>query len=601
MYLAGHLIRTSVVAVALAVLTTVAPLGAAEVTLLAPAAGDSLRQALRASSRTITAAGRETASAQDLLAAARADYARLVNTLYDAGFYGGVVNIRVDGREVAEIPPLGGPERIGRITIEVKAGTPFTFSTARIRPRAPETELPEAFAPGRRADATVIRDATRAGIDGWRAHGHAKADVASQRITADHSNDSLAAEIMLAPGPRLSFGTLTVEGDSRVRPERIREIAGLPTGEVYSPEQMRRAAERLRRTGVFSSVVLTEAETPTADARLGVTAEVSDAKPRRIGFGGELASREGLAVSGFWLHRNLLGGAERVRVEGEIGGIGGDSGGTDYSLSARISRPATFSPDTGVFAEARLEERDEPDYRDRSFQVEGGLSRIFSERLSGEAAVAYRFSDIDDALGSRSLGHLLLPAEITRDTRDSPLDAAAGNFLEVSATPFAAVGDGDSGARLHLDARVYRGLGQDGGTVLAARAQAGTVLGAGLAGVPPEMLFFSGGAGTVRGQPYQSLGVDLGGGRQTGGRSFLAVSLETRLPLQGGFGAVAFADTGFVGRDSWGGGNGEWHSGAGLGLRYDTGVGPIRLDVATPLDGDAGEDFELYVGIGQAF
>jgi translocation and assembly module TamA len=115
------------------------------------------------------------------------------------------------------------------------------------------------------------------------------------------------------------------------------------------------------------------------------------------------------------------------------------------------------------------------------------------------------------------------------------------------------------------------------------------------------MLFFSGGAGTVRGQGYQSLAVDLGNGARLGGRSFLALSAEMRVDLFSEWSVVGFADTGFIGQDALGQVNGNWHSGAGFGVRYDTGFGPIRVDVATPLDNDAGQDFELYIGIGQAF
>ncbi|MDW3116453.1 MAG: BamA/TamA family outer membrane protein [Roseovarius pacificus] len=81
----------------------------------------------------------------------------------------------------------------------------------------------------------------------------------------------------------------------------------------------------------------------------------------------------------------------------------------------------------------------------------------------------------------------------------------------------------------------------------------------------------------------------------------MAFSGEIRAPLRGNFSAVAFYDIGFVGRDSWSTDNGDWHSGVGLGLRYATGIGPIRVDLATPVDGGKSGNVELYIGIGQAF
>jgi len=127
------------------------------------------------------------------------------------------------------------------------------------------------------------------------------------------------------------------------------------------------------------------------------------------------------------------------------------------------------------------------------------------------------------------------------------------------------------------------------------------VEGGDIALLPPDWLFFSGGADTVRGQSYQTLGA-MQGGILTGGRSFVGASLELRQDLFGAFGAVAFADIGRVGADAFWQGGSDWHAGAGLGLRYDTPVGPIRLDVATPVAGTGSSgDLHLYIGIGQAF
>ncbi|MGK7653910.1 autotransporter assembly complex protein TamA [Roseovarius sp. B08] len=577
------------------------PVLAVEATVQVRGAPPEMAEYLSKSSLTVETAEDEDATTQDILAAARADYARMVGALYDAGFYGGVVSIRVDGREAADISPIAGPSRVNRVVVIVQPGSPFTFSRAAIGPVAPESELPEGYARGQRASASVIRDTAEAGVTGWREAGHAKAELDGQSITADHRNATVASEIRLAPGPRLRFGDLVITRPSAVRANRIRAIAGLPSGKVFSPEELEDASQRLRRTGAFRSVVLNEAAVPNPDGTLDIQAEVIDAKPRRIGFGAEIASLEGLTLSGFWLHRNLLGGAERLRIEGEVGGIGGDSGGIDYRLSARFERPATFTPDTTAFLQARAEEVDEEDYRQRTFEVGGGVSHIFSDELEGEIGITYQYAEIDDDLGSRTNQLLLLPGKLTFDNRDEPLDATEGFYVGLEATPFLALDAGDPAFRLYADARTYVGFGENDTIVLAGRTQIGSVTGASLLDVPPEMLFFSGGSNTVRGQPYQSLGVDLGGGNTSGGRSFLALSGEVRARVADSWQVVGFADTGFVGRDSFGGGDGDWHSGAGFGIRYDTGIGPIRLDVATPLDGDAGEDYEFYIGIGQAF
>ncbi|MBC7156121.1 MAG: BamA/TamA family outer membrane protein, partial [Rhodobacteraceae bacterium] len=125
--------------------------------------------------------------------------------------------------------------------------------------------------------------------------------------------------------------------------------------------------------------------------------------------------------------------------------------------------------------------------------------------------------------------------------------------------------------------------------------------GARLRETPRDMLFYSGGGGSVRGQPYQSLGVFvLRADQKSGGRSFFATSGEVRLDVTEAIGLVGFVDAGFVSPDEFLS-EGDWHSGAGLGLRYATPIGPIRLDVAAPVSGTTGEGVQIYVGIGQAF
>ncbi len=85
-----------------------------------------------------------------------------------------------------------------------------------------------------------------------------------------------------------------------------------------------------------------------------------------------------------------------------------------------------------------------------------------------------------------------------------------------------------------------------------------------------------------------------------GGASFAAVSAELRASVTSTIGVVAFYDAGFVGMTG-GFGAGEWHAGAGVGLRYDTGIGPIRLDLAVPVAGATGDGLQIYLGIGQSF
>ncbi len=541
-------------------------------------------------------------SALDLFADAQAEYGKILSALYASGHYGPEIHVLIDGREAASIAPLDAPSTIKHITVTVDPGPAFTFSDAQIGPLARKTVIPSGFAAGKVADSGMIKAAVAAGLDGWRTEGNAKADVAAQDLTADHASSTLSASVQLAPGPVLRFGDLVIHGAKSIREARVRKIAGLPTGKRFSPADEARVAERLRRSGVFSSVSLTEDEKITAPDLLGLTADLVEAKPRRYTFGAEVATNEGLGLNGSWLHRNLLGGGERFEVTGALTNISAKGSGMDYSLGATLDRPATPGPDTTLNLSFKIGHVDDADYSANVLTTGFGFTHYFSDSLTGHAALSYSYSDGKDAAGDFLYRSVALPMGVTWDRRDSKTDATKDFYIDLNVKPFLGFGTSDNGVRVAFDGRYYKSLGAQRGIVLATRLQGGAVLGASALGTTRGDLFYSGGGGTVRGQPYQSLGVtviDGGTPVDTGGTRFLAASLEARVRVTESIGIVGFVDAGSVGLGGLSGN--AWQAGAGLGLRYATGVGPIRLDVAVPVHGKTDEKFQIYIGLGQAF
>lgn len=564
---------------------------------------DDLRATLRGGSLLIeqTVNEENEASASEILGAAQADYKRLLAVLYDNGYFGASITISVDGREASSISPVQAPAAISRVKILIDKGQKFKFGRAQIAPIAEGTTLPEGFAEGKTASLSVLKNTVSEGVDGWRTIGHAKAALSSQELVADHPNRTIRADLTLDPGPRLRFGPLLILNESDVRRERILDIAGLPEGEVFSAEEIRLSTERLRRTGAFSAVALSEAEDIGPGDTLAINAQTTDAVKRRLGFGAELSTLEGLTVSAFWLHRNLLGGAERLRFDAEISGIGGSSGGTDYTLGGRFERPATFNEDTDFYALALLEQLDEVSYFSRQLDLEVGIERIASPERTYTLGVGLRTAKTRDVFGENSYTLLTLPLSAEFDYRDNRLDAKQGYYLKANILPFVAISGSDNGVRSFVDGRVYKTFGAARPVTFALRGQLGSVYGPDLSRAPADYLFYSGGGGTVRGQEYQSLGVPVGD-ETTGGRSFVGLSTEVRVGVSDNIGIVGFADAGYIGEEQFYDGTGTWHSGAGLGLRYNTAIGPIRLDVAVPLSGpDTDENFQVYIGIGQSF
>lgn len=558
-------------------------------------------------------------TAQDLFGAARSDYRNLLAALYDEGFYGPEISIRVNGREVAEISPFDLPDRVGSIDIVVVPGPRFTFGQAEVSPRpraarAPRPIVP-GFATGETARASTVGAAANAGLREWRDEGHATAELSEQVAVADHPKSRLDVAIRIAPGPRLRFGELTIANPKNDRGEeisrkRIRQITGFPTGEIYSPEALREAVNRVQRTGVWRTVTVQQAEAPNPDGTLDYSMTLIEELPRRIGFGAEYSTSEGLTVNGFWLHRNIFGGAERLRISGEASNLGGDElgfddqGGEDFRATVRLTRPGTFGPDNEAFLLGDVESVDDPDFKEFSVLFAAGLRRFFSENLYAQFSAGLRFSDVDDAFGERQFYHVVFPSELEWDRRDDSGDPKSGFYLFWEAEPFvAADADSQTGIFSEIDARSYLSFGARQGTTLAGRVILGNTVGSDLDATPPDYLFFSGGGGTVRGHEFQSLGIEQPGGRDSGGRSFLGLSGEIRQRVNDRIGVVGFVDVGYVDADPTIGDDAKSQTGAGLGIRYATPVGPLRVDLGTPVsdEDDRFRSVEVYIGIGQAF
>ncbi len=595
--------RTVVRNCLLGALATLLPtsLASLETTLTAPGASAELVERIEQTSSVATAESRGLDTPLEILSAALSDYRTIVQILYDEGYFSPVVSIKLDGEEAAEISSLSVPAQINRAVIAVNTGPSFKFGEAVVDPLAPETELPEDFATGQLATTGAIQRAASAGVQGWRDAGHAKAGVEDQQVIARHAQARLDARVDLAPGPRLTFGKMFIKGDSDVRHESIEKIAGFPSGEVYSPEQVQKVGTRLRRTGTFNVVSIEERETPNPDGTLDFDAHFEDLPKRRLTFGFEVASRDGIDVTATWTHRNVFRRAERLRFEAALRNIGGAED-LDGRIGLRLDQPDRLGPDDNTFWSALIERRNTENYNVTVTSLAYGARRTFSDRLYAEASAGFLWSNADDAFGDgRKFQYFIIPARSEWDQRDSKVSATRGFYLDSNVMPFVGLSGTETGIRFFFDGRSYTSLNTEGRIVLAGRVQIGSVIGPPLDGVTPSFLFFSGGAGTVRGQPYESLGVPVGN-EVAGGKSFLGLSGEIRGKVTEAISLVGFYDYGVVDSSSIVTSAAASHSGAGLGVRYDLGgFGPLRLDLAVPVQGDTGDGLQFYIGIGQAF
>ncbi len=537
-----------------------------------------------------------------ILSKARTDYANLLSALYAEGYYGGTIAIRVNGQEAASISPTAFCPASSDIRIAVIPGPVFQFGEVAVQ-NYPDIPLPAAFSKGAVAKVEVLSEIATDGVTGWRAAGHAAASVSEQSIIADHRTNTLNVTLGFDPGPATGYGNVNVKGNASTKIDFIRYMVNLPEGKSFDPADMENAQRRLIDSGAFGSVLVEDTGVANPDGTVDVTVQVSEHAPRRIGFGATVSSIDGLALEGYWFHRNLFGSAERLRFDASISGVNLPLNGDDfdYTFGAGYSVPGFLTPDTSLQTRAELTFGNFANFQESGLNVSAGLTHWFGPDLTGGANAFYDHSRVMDGLGTTDYDSVGLEFFATLDRRDNALGAESGFYLSGSAMPFTDLANGGIALRGTVDGRIYQKLDSEGQFVLAGRVQAGSILTTEGTSVSPDQLFFVGGGGSLRGYPYLSKGVEVGGD-QVGGNSMLVTSVELRAWVTESIGVVGFADAGIVSPTAFPDFSEPWIIGVGLGLRYQTGLGAVRLDVGLPLDAgpdDAG--LGIYMGLGQAF
>ncbi|WP_137387817.1 autotransporter assembly complex protein TamA [Rhodoligotrophos defluvii] len=549
-----------------------------------------------------------------LVSRARADEQRLIGALYSLGYYGGTVSVAIAGQRLADLAP-GDEPRLPQppvpVEVTVKPGPQFTFGRVTIQqPSAPDGSISSdpadyGLRPGRTARSSLVLSAEQRLVDAWRSRGHPLAKIAGREVVADHASRTLDVSLTVDPGPLARFGEITIEGSAGVDPDFVRRLLQIEPGDVYSPDAIIKGRDRLRALNVFNQVRMIEGETLTADGRLPLTVQLEDRKPRYIGASASYSTVDGAEVNAYWGHRNLFGRAERLRIDATVSELTSlDFDDYQYELKAEFVKPAAFGIDTDFVTTASLfhERPDNDSYRAYGFRGRVGLTHRFSEALVGSLAAEGQASHAKDAFGSRDYSLVGVNGTIAYDRRDDVMNPTTGYRVAATMTPLADVDRGHVFSINRIDASAYYPLDARSRYVLAGRVALGSIFGTDLPGIPPERRFYAGGGGSLRGYAYQNVSPRLNG-KITGGRGIAEASFELRARVTESIGIVPFVDMASVSSDAFpGAGDTVNKIGVGLGLRYYTAIGPIRLDVAVPLDpGKDDPDFAIYIGLGQSF
>jgi outer membrane protein insertion porin family len=451
--------------------------------------------------------------------------------------------------------------------------------------------------------------------------GYARAQVIP-RTEVDSEQHTATVTFTLAPGAETAFGRIAIEGAQQVEEQAIRHQLTIREGQRTSAKDLNASADAIYSLGMFQAVTPRALNPEAADEPLDVEFEVIERKPRGLQFSGGYSSTEGFRTQVEWTHRNLFAGAQQLTLLARYSSIEqrgevrlrlpyflAERTAFTQTLFARNEKEAGINPGGGFFG---VSGKAQPAFDLFSVGTESRIEHRFTERLSGVVGVNFSrndFSNVDRAALTAAEQEIAQDntlfvqfVEVQHNTSDSLLNPTRGlvlrGRLEHSTT--ALISD-VSFVKLVLEARHYLPLSQR--LLFATRLKLGGIEPYGSSTeVPFNVRFFAGGPGSVRGFQLNRLGPVNADGDPIGGLSLIEGSAELRFPLFGDFGAVLFLDFGNVFRPPFTYHLGDLRYAVGPGLRYNTPVGPLRLDVGFIVDHRQGENFgRIEFSIGQAF
>jgi translocation and assembly module TamA len=545
-----------------------------------------------------------------LIARARGDSGRFADALQSYGYYKGEVAITIAGRPLDDpgLADLLDEAPAGQdvpVDVKLTPGPQFHLRRVLLQGDVPEAARAK-LAPLMSGDPARAADVVAAGNRVETAlleSGHALAKVDPPVATLAPDADALDVTYAVHTGPRVDLGAIGIEGLDRVNESYVRRRLLLHPGEQYNPLEIEKARQDLAAQGVFSSVRIATGTTVGAGDTVPVTVTVSERPLHVVNFGASYSTDLGGALTASWTHRNLFGNAETLALNAaatELGGTAAKQPG--YNVGPTLTFPDWLQRDQSLILTASAIKEYLQAYDRTAFTAGVTVSRKIDAEWTASVGLSAEQAKIVQEAVTRNYTLVQVPLTLAYDSAHELFEPTHGVKAALSLTPTESLSAPSATFVIaQISASTYIDLGAPGRSILALRGLIGSVEGGATFEIPPDQRFYGGGGGTIRGYRFQSVGPQFADHNPIGGTSIDVGTVEFRQRFGESYGAVAFVDAGQVGATSTPF-HGALRVGAGIGARYYTALGPLRVDVAIPLNKQKGGDtLEAYIGIGQAF
>jgi translocation and assembly module TamA len=527
---------------------------------------------------------------------AREDVDLLDQLLRASGYYDAVIDTRVEAAT--------GDKLI--VTMTIEPGPLYRFSEVNVAGLEAAgkkgAELKGAFPvdPHDPVDADDVTAAESTLRETIAREGFPFAKISEPEVVIDHETRTATLAMTVDPGGERSFDQIIVRGENPpFGAKHIARIARFKPGQIYNQTRIDDLRRAIIATGLVSSVKL-EPVPGNAPDKVDMAVTMEPAPVHTIAAEAGYGTGEGIRVEASWTHRNFIRPEGAVTFRGVVG--------TREQLLGAVLRQSNFGKrDQVLNARIVASHSNQAAFDARTFEIAANIERqtniIWQKKWTWSAGFELLASDERDVValagGRRTFVIGALPGTLSYDGSNDLLDPTRGFRLAARLSPELSLQSGSFGyVRAQIDGSFYVPAGRK--IVIAGRARIGTISGASRDRIAPSRRFYSGGGGSVRGYSYQAIGPRDAFNDPIGGRGLAEFALEARIRL-GSFGVVPFVDGGNIYTSALPNFNG-FRYGAGIGVRYHSSFGPIRLDVGTPINPRKGDArVAVYVSLGQAF
>lgn len=423
--------------------------------------------------------------------------------------------------------------------------------------------------------------------------GYPFAGEVESEIIVDHREQVLNVTFSINPGRRRRMGAVKFEGLNSVKEEHLRKFIIWSDDTYYEQRYVDQLRNRIIESNLFSGVNIDVI--PAEDDRADLVINHIEAKHRTVGTSIGYSTAEGIGGEVSWAHRNFLGTGYRLRTTARASEI-------EQSLAAQLELPHFKQLDQTLSFEAIASRQDTNAFFAHVLETRAGIDRVVTDNFALLGSVEIEYDDVTDLIGDRDFLILALPVGVRWDSSDNLLDPNKGMRASfITAPGYGFADDSFHFLKTEMRASAYFPLTSSENFIFAMRTRLGSIVGVENETLPATRRFFSGGGGSIRGYGFQRVGPIGIDNNPFGGRSVNEAALELRWKFENNIGLVLFTEGGNVYEETTPQFD-DFRYAAGVGARYSTGFGPVRFDVAFPLNKRAGDSsFQIYISLGQAF